>query len=183
MSLTVKEKEHWKERIARRIDTAIEMLQAENDPTFLQRIQDEAQQKARNSLGIAELHQQCEQLGAEIAQLEGRRNDAWTEMLATVTGTPLGDVPKQRYESHEVRDAVRRRAAIHKRELLLEQPLGRQILELQHEKEELLDTVWLATSPSQIKELWSRFAKLLNWEPPALQQQAIAIEPMSSAES
>ena len=35
MSLTVKEKEHWKDRIARRIDHAIEELQATERPRFL----------------------------------------------------------------------------------------------------------------------------------------------------
>lgn len=81
-----------------------------------------------------------------------------------------------------VTEAIRRRAIVHKRELLALTPLGQRILRLQQEKEELLDTVWLATSSTQIKELWSRFAELLNWEPPKLQQDALAIEPLSHQE-
>tara|TARA_R110002049_G_scaffold309101_2_gene516919 strand:- start:46152 stop:46349 length:198 start_codon:yes stop_codon:yes gene_type:complete len=59
-------------------------------------------------------------------------------------------------------------------------PLGSEILRLRHEKEELLDTVCLATSSAQIKELWKRFADILKWEPPALQQKAMEIEPETS---
>jgi hypothetical protein len=59
--------------------------------------------------------------------------------------------------------------------LLEEHPLGRRILRLEREKEELLDTVWLATSPAQIKELWAKFAEVLQWEPPDLQKEALAI--------
>jgi hypothetical protein len=35
---------------------------------------------------------------------------------------------------------------------------GRDILELEREKDELLDTIWLATSNVQLKSLWTRFA-------------------------
>ena len=38
MTLTVKEKEHWKERISRKINQAIDALCAEHDPGFRERI-------------------------------------------------------------------------------------------------------------------------------------------------
>lgn len=76
--------------------------------------------------------------------------------------------------------AVKRRTTVHEKELLKATPLGQKIQRLQAEKEELLDTVWLATSPAQIKDLWSRFADVLNWEPPELQREAMAIEPISN---
>jgi hypothetical protein len=175
MALTVREKEHWKERISRRIDHAVETVQAEHDPTLMQRIREEAEQKALDSLGIADLKRQCEQIGDEIARLEEQRHDAWTEMLATVRGMPLGEVHPQRCEPYEVRLAVERRKAVHERELLNEHPLGRRIAQLLEEKDELLDTVWLATSPVQIKQLWSKFAEVLQWEPPEMQKEALAI--------
>lgn len=68
LRLTVREKEHWRERISRRIDHAIETLQAEHDPGFRRRIYEEAEQKVRGSLGIADLHRQCEEIGEEITR-------------------------------------------------------------------------------------------------------------------
>lgn len=102
-------------------------------------------------------------------------------MLATVRGLPLGEVHTQRCEPFGVRAAVTGRSTVHERELLDRHPLGRQVLHLEQEKEELLDTVWLATSPSQIKQLWAKFAEVLQWDPPELQKQALAIAAVSDA--
>ena len=52
--ITVTEKEHWKGRIARRIDKKIESLCAE-DANLMDRIQRQAENRALESLGLAEL--------------------------------------------------------------------------------------------------------------------------------
>jgi hypothetical protein len=59
-------------------------------------------------------------------------------------------------------------------ELLAETPLGQQILKLRAEKEALLDTVWLATSSSQIRDLWSRVSVVLGEEETPLQRQILS---------
>jgi len=46
MPITVAEKEHWKERIAKRIGHRIETLVAKQDPLLLQRITQQARAKA-----------------------------------------------------------------------------------------------------------------------------------------
>ena len=85
-------------------------------------------------------------------------------MLAIVKGVNVDELP---YYSHytlafqEVTTAVKRRQAIHEEELLARDPQGKRILNLRQEKDELLDTVWLATSSKQIKELWQSVAELL----------------------
>ena len=56
-------------------------------------------------------------------------------------------------------------------------PTGREVLRLQHEKENLLDTVWIATSPAHIKQLWCKVNELLGDEPTHLEREALAIEP------
>ena len=53
MSLTVAEKQHWKERIARRIEKKIETLLAA-DPNLMDRIHRDARQRALQSLGLSE---------------------------------------------------------------------------------------------------------------------------------
>ena len=48
---------------------------------------------------------------------------------------------------------------------------------MREEKDNLLDTVWLATSSSQIKELWEQANTLLAVKPTVLEQKALAISP------
>ena len=45
-------------------------------------------------------------------------------------------------------------------------------------KDNLLDTVWLATSSSQIKELWGQVNALLEIKPTALEEKALKIAPV-----
>jgi K+-sensing histidine kinase KdpD len=76
----------------------------------------------------------------------------------------------------EVEQAVSRRQATHEEELLAQSEPGQKILQLQTEKENLLDTVWLATSPAHVRQLWSKVAELLGNAPTRLEQDALAIE-------
>jgi hypothetical protein len=59
--LTVTEKEHWKDRIARRIDRMIDALWGE-DPNLEERIDREARQQALDSLGLAELQAELDEI-------------------------------------------------------------------------------------------------------------------------
>lgn len=179
MPLTVREKEHWKERIARRIDHAIEEIQASDDPGFRQRIRDQAEEQAWSSLGLTALRNEENEIQAELKRLSERRDVIRREMGALINGHPPGESRNHCRSVFDVRSAVFLRAKVHERQLLKESELGQRILHLLHEKEELLDTVWLATSPSQIKDLWSRCADALDWEPPRLQQHALKIPAVS----
>jgi hypothetical protein len=183
MSLTVRKKEHWKERIARRIDLAIEELQAAEDAGFYERLRRAADEQARGSLGLSALRLESQQIESELERLRERQRDLWAEMHSRVSGVLVKEISRPHSLHFDVQTALRRRRLVHERELLAASPLGQKILRLEREKDELLDTVWLATSPTQIKELWSRFSELLNWEPPTLQQQALAIEPMPTPSS
>ena len=74
---------------------------------------------------------------------------------------------------------IERRQTVHEDELLAEDARGQEILRLRQEKENLLDTVWLATSGQQIKELWKKVADLLSEEQTPLQKEALAIQPVT----
>jgi len=54
--LTVTEKEHWKDRLAKRIERKIEVLKA-SDPGLFTRLNREARVQTPQSLGLAELSQ------------------------------------------------------------------------------------------------------------------------------
>ena len=62
--------------------------------------------------------------------------------------------------------------------MLAENKLGQQILALRMEKENLLDTVWLATSSIQIKELWEQVNTVLDRTPTPLESKALRIAPV-----
>ena len=62
---------------------------------------------------------------------------------------------------------------------MAESDVGRRIVTLRRERENLLDTIWLATSPVQLKTLWSKLAELLGDEQTQLQRDALAIEPVT----
>ena len=70
MSITVAEKTHWKERIAQKIERAIKELVATNDPHYLERISDEARERAIESLGGTQLVKELKALEAKDAALD-----------------------------------------------------------------------------------------------------------------
>ena len=77
---------------------------------------------------------------------------------------------------HEVSGAIERRQQVHEDELLGESELGQRILNLRREKEELIDVVWLATSPKEVKELWTKVTELLGDDQTQLQHDALTID-------
>jgi len=178
-ALSVTEKQHWKDRIAKRIDKRIEAISAE-DPNLLDRVHREGRERALASLGLSEMQNELDTVERQEQELEKRTRQIEKAMLALVRGVPIDDIDDYqtyRYEQ-EVSSAVSRRQVVHEDELLAESKTGQQILALREEKENLLDTVWLATSPKQIKELWSKVAGLLGDNQTQLQRDALAILPV-----
>ena len=98
-------------------------------------------------------------------------------MLARVRGVEIDQIEEVYYGRHEteVTRAVSHRQAVHEDELLAEHEIGRRILQLRAEKDRLLDTVWLACSPAQIRQLWTKVGELLGDEPTQLEREALAI--------
>ena len=76
-----------------------------------------------------------------------------------------------------IKKIIQEEAETVERELLQENEAGQKILRLMREKEELLDTIWLATSPVQIRSLWKDFTCLLAAESTELQKQAMTYTP------
>ena len=72
MSITVREKDHWKDRIGKRIEHRIETLVAKEDPTLLQRVKEQSRDKAYESLGIRSERQELEALEKQKADIEKR---------------------------------------------------------------------------------------------------------------
>jgi hypothetical protein len=178
--LTVTEKEHWKERIERRLDNRIEAIWA-REPNLKERIDDEARQKALESLHLAELSREADEIDQQKEQIDKRLSQIAKQMLAVVRGVPVDAVDEYHYRAEqEIEAAVIRRQRVFEDELLAAHEIGSQIVKLRQEKENLLDTIWLATSPSQLKTLWTKVAELIQDEMTPLQQEAIAIPPVET---
>ena len=180
--LSVSEKNHWKERLSKRIDKRIEAIAAE-DPNLLERVKRDVHNRAMQSLNLADLQAEIDRLEREEEELEKRERVLNRTMLARVRGVPIETIDELSvYQSgkhnHEVQAAITRRQAVHEDDLLKESEVGRRILQLRVEKDGLLDSVWLASSPKQIKDLWSKVAELLGDEPTQLQRDAMAIAPV-----
>ena len=174
MTLTVKEKEHWKASIDRKVQRAIDAIYAQGKPEFRDWIQKESRRKALQSLGILELQDRDNAITQEIRVLTEEQRDLEKKLLDKVRA----QCPEYKVDypyQFSVEGATKLRQKQFERELLAEDPFGRKILRLQDEQEELLDTVWLATSSIQIKELWTRVSELLDQPPTSLQQEALNI--------
>ena len=180
--LSVAEKNHWRDRIAARIDKAVERVKARH-PALFDRVRREAHAEALRSLGLAGPYAELEAVLVEEAALARRKKQAQRSMLAVLRGVPPDEVPDNfsiRYgaELPLPAEAIARRQAAHQDQLLADDPVGREVARLGAEKEGLLDTIWLATSPGQIRTLWSKVTELLGDEPTRLERQALAIEPV-----
>ena len=186
--LTATEKNHWRDRISGRIARAVERIKARH-PALFDRIAREAHTQALATLGLAEAHTELEVIKAEEAVLARRKKQAQKSMIATLRSMPIDEVSDSfsvRFGSelglpHEVAEAITRRQGAHQEQMLADDPIGREIARLETEKDALLDTIWLATSPTQIKQLWTKVGELLGDEPTTLEREALAIEPAKEA--
>jgi hypothetical protein len=184
--LTVTEKQHWKDRIAARIDKAIERVKARH-PALFDRVRREAHAEALRSLGLVEPYAELEAVQAEEAALARRKKLAQRTRLAALRGDPINEVADTfgvRYGRElpvpaEAFEAIARRQSAHQEQLLADDPTGRKVARLGAEKDNLLDLVWRACSPGQIRTLWSKVAERLGDEPTALEREALAIGPVA----
>ena len=180
MPITLTEKSHWKDRIGKRIDHRIETLVAKEDPVLLQRVKELSRDKAYESLGIQAQRQELHELEKQKADIDKREHRLEAEQLAVIKGTTVEEELNSSHYSYDntVNNAITARAKALESEILAESDIGKQVLALREEKDNLLDTVWLATSSSQIKELWEQANTLLDVKPTALEQKALAIKPI-----
>lgn len=177
--LTVTEKEHWKQRMERRIDKAIESLETQ-DVTFMPTIEAKAKREAHVSLGTAEMNDRIAVIKNHSKELEAEFEKLESAMYTHALGAEAvrhQQLYCMRSDFYSLLDKLSSRI---ESELLLASPIGREILKLRQEKDSLLDTVWLATSNAHIRDLWSRVSSVVGDEATPLQQQVMTTEPVVS---
>lgn len=176
MPLTVKEKQHWKEQIEKRIEKAIAKAYREEGKDWRMVLQEKANKEAQIRLGLASFMKEHDSLKEKIYDLESKLSE-----LIAVTEKPFRHADENRNRWTRgydlIKEAINEEATAVEKELLEKNVAGQKILRLMREKEELLDTIWLATSPVQIRSLWKDFTKLVAAEPTELQKQAMTYTP------
>ena len=156
-----------------RIDKRIEITFA-TEPSYQVSIQRQARQRAMESLGWLKL------AGGKPTRLANSRN-SWTSANSRSSGQwwPESADPRRRRGArplplHAARDSTgiqRGRGA--QRGVAGRKRQGPASPTTAPERENLLDTVWLATSGKQIKELWTKVAELLGDQPSPLAARSI----------
>jgi hypothetical protein len=186
--LTITEKEHWRTRIAKKIETAIEQLIETTEPGYLDRMRATAENHVCEQFGIAELKvkrdaclERIEKLNEETSRLEGECHELLETMLHKLSGKQGG--PKKygvyRADSEFTRLMGEEQKKV-SAQLMAEDELGRRILELQHEEEEMLDTIWLATTSKQLQSLWITLTDVLNQPLTSFQRELLRIKPSAN---
>jgi hypothetical protein len=178
MSLTIKEKEHWKDRIAQKIEQKINRLVSSTQRNYLKNVAELARSKAIESVGLVENERQQAELERTVEQSNAELERLKIAFGAAITGLSVeAIVAKGIWRTKELIDSEFRTLTIQQERLIMQgDELGREILKLRDEQEQLLDTVWLATSTMQIRQLWQGVHELLADQPTALQTTAINIE-------
>jgi hypothetical protein len=178
MALTVSEKEHWKTRIARKIAQATEELLSKHNPHYLKEVTASARKQTIAVMGLEELLAARKKVEESQKKLEKDAGRLAREIMGIVRGENPDTVHLHYTWESELEREIKIRQQSLEVEILAADGLGRQILKLRQEEEELLDTVWLATSPQQIRALWKSVADLLAGELTPLQQQALQTPPL-----
>ena len=181
MTLTVKEKEHWKDRISSRIDRAIEDIYRREGAQKRNEIRKASRRRVLDTFEIREGVNHIQSLDEKINKLNNEKEAHVSEVTDQLQklGFKFG------YGVDAYRDLnafLVSQAESYEREVMLCTEFGRKIIRLKDEQDQLLDTVWLATSPNQIKRLWTEMASLLGEQPTELQQQALMTDSDSSTE-
>ena len=182
MPLTVSEKNHWKARLASRIDKRIEAIYVEA-PHVRGLVKRESLAAAIESLKLTAIERRLAEIEDTAKQLDREERQLRRTELAVIRGVPVDDVTDQmlpyRGRHAEVTEAIERRRKAHAQQILAREPRGQEIQRLELEKENLLDTIWLATSSTQLKQLWEQVNRLLGVTPTQLEQNALAIPPVA----
>lgn len=170
--ITVTEREHWQKRISRKIDKAIAALW-DQDFKLGSKLRAKARKVVEERFGRQAFEEHENLLKAQEA-IVAQVNDSARSLLKILGHEDVSKLGNYRLLGN-LAEWIQKAVDREYRTALKEVPIGRQIIDLEREKEELHDTVWLATSSLQVKELWKRFSSVLEDQPTRMQLEAIEI--------
>jgi hypothetical protein len=177
-SVTIRDKEHWKDRLSALIDKRIDVLLTDN-PQFMNKLTESAEKRAWKSLGIDEQMRSVRRLEDEERAARDKCEATYEAMHAKLLGKSSKETSARGfYTCQELcKQLIAKRRELHEEDLLAGSKLGREILMLRTERDNMLDTVCLATSGQQIKVLWEKVMMMLGDKQTDLQREALVITP------
>jgi hypothetical protein len=164
----------WETCLTSRIQRTIDDLTREH-VDLLDEIRNRAREQAVVELGLAELEAAEARLRDERLALELRQRQIEREQLAVLRGCDPAKIPDADLSLARpcVAHAIHARTDVCELLLLAEYPPGRELLELEEERERVLETVLLANSAEQLQGLWQRLSERLGEPATPLQRFAM----------
>lgn len=169
MSITHAEKQVIVERIEARINTTIQQIETDH-AIELRRIDAQVRAKALDNLEITGAVGEIAACEAEVKALEARI-DAAKDLIHKAIGK---DLSHYGYWANQFEIELKDRYALDLRAALKATDWGARINELKWERNNLVDTVLVATSSKELKGLWAKFNTLLGITPTAMEAEALA---------
>lgn len=170
MALSVTEKQHWKERIDEKIKRRIEALKSRN-AAFFAEAETSAKQAAQEELGIHSELKDIKSMERKVEKLEVEIKERLSNAIQRITGKqPDSYFARMSTVDSELKPHIQRCL----NDLLAADPRGQEVLKLESEREQLLDTIWLATSPRQVRDMWAQVLKLLGEDSTEFQKEVLA---------
>ena len=177
--VSFREREHWEDLISKRISNKIDSMIAEEDPLFIKRTEAAAEKAAITSLGLTKQMTRYHKIEGMVRSLRDEQEEIKKQMNKAVKGV-INSI-SSRWGHNDYQTAIDLRAKNLKPGILKKSKLGRRILALEKERANLKESVGLATSTTQIKELWSEVSKMLELKPTQLEKKALEIDPIDAA--
>ncbi len=169
MALTITEKQHWKDRIETRIEKRIKRLKAGN----LELITGIAEQAKTQAIAQSKLTKEFARL-TTIEDSESALAKQKETLLTQIHGKLIGKSDSSYYIRSRIDFRIAELQRDIEEDLLAESDMGREIRNLAAEKENLLDTVWLATSSRQVTDLWQKVLNLLGEDTTDFQREILS---------
>jgi hypothetical protein len=173
MSITVTEKQELKSIINKRIDRTVSQIETAQAKRIGE-LKEKAREQAISSLEVADFIAEERDSQASIKRIEEAR-----DRMRNETAKRLGIEESCHYwkPQEKIEEIIEKETSRRYQILLAETDFGAEIKRLEEEQEAMLETVWAATSSSQVKELFKRVNDVLRESPTALGAKALDIKP------
>jgi hypothetical protein len=164
----------WETCLAARIARRINDLSREHADLF-DEVRHRAREQAVAELGLTEPEAAERQLRDERFALERRQRQLERAQLAALRKCAAEEVPDADLSlaRSSVALAINARIELSEPPLLAESAAGRELLDLEEERERVLETVLLANSAEQLKTLWQRLSERLGEPATPLQRDVL----------
>lgn len=173
MGLSQSDRIALERRINQKYEREIDRICIELEPGFHARISKEILAQTLNEMGIKSEKQRIQEIETTIQDLENQKAKL-TEMQNSLRAEKdkvqsdicqilemVGEESKYNRQIFIERETEKRKAII-ARQLMLTDPIGKRIFQLEAERDTFLDLISIATTSKQYQEIWERYRELLS---------------------